>query len=173
MVIYVSRQLSRVAPTCLPRYPDRGSTHREHAREIQRRYGYREFHAQPEYCRFVRWLYSRAWVNAERPSVLFDLATARLLAHKVLLPGATLLARLVARVRERAAARLWHLLARLPTAAQRVNLDALLQVPDGARTSPLDRLRRAPTSVSGPALVGALHRVEEFRAVGVSDLPLT
>jgi TnpA family transposase len=37
VVVYVSRQLGRVDPTCLPRYLDRGSTHREHAREIQRR----------------------------------------------------------------------------------------------------------------------------------------
>lgn len=147
----VSRQLRIRDLACLPRYLERAPTHREHAREIQRRYGYREFHAQPGYFRFVRWLYSRARLNAERPSVLFDLATARLVVPKVLLPGATLLARLVARVRERAAVRLWRLLAQLPNLAQRAKLEALLQVPDGARTSPLDRLRRAPTRLSGPA----------------------
>jgi hypothetical protein len=53
----------------------------------------------------LRWLYGRAWVNAERPSVLFDLATV---AHKVLLPGAMVLARLVA-PREQAVARPWRL----------------------------------------------------------------
>jgi TnpA family transposase len=173
VVAAVSRQLRIRDPACLPRYLERAPTHREHAREIQQRYGYREFHAQPEYFRFVRWLYSRAWLNVERPSVLFDLATARLVAHKVLLPGATLLARLIARVRERAAVRLWRFLAQLPNPAQRAKLEALLQVPDGARTTPLDRLRRAPTRWSGPALVGALQRVDELRTLGVSNLSLT
>lgn len=121
----------------------------------------------------MRWLYTRARLSAERPSVLFDLATARLVERKVLLPGVTVLARLVARVRDRTAARLWRLLAALPTLAQRVRLDTLVQVPDGAHQNPLDRLRRAPIRVSGPGLVQALRRLETLRALGVSHVPLT
>jgi hypothetical protein len=103
---------------------------------------------------------------------LFDLATARLVERKVLLPGVTTLERLIARIRDRSATRLWHLLAKLPNAYQQANLDSLLDVPEEQRSTPLDRLRQAPDRVSAPALVFALHRLEEIRALGVSDLSL-
>ena len=82
----------------------------------------------------------------------------------------TVLERLVASIRDRAATRLWQQLAQLPNADQQAKLEALLEVPEGARSSALDRLRRAPTRVSGPALVAALQRLEDLRATGVSRL---
>ncbi len=89
---------------------------REHSREIQQLYGYHDFSEHPTHFQLIRWLYLHAWLTAERPSVLFDLATKRLVDQKVLLPGVSVLERLVASVRDRSANRLWQELARLPTA---------------------------------------------------------
>ncbi len=118
-------------------------------------------------------MYARAWVSAERPSVLFDLATARLVERKVLLPGVTVLARLVASVRDRAQLRLWNVLAGIPDRAQSARLESLLAVPEGARQTSFDRLRRSPTRISAPALVDALDRLSEVRALGVGGLDVS
>ena len=117
---------------------------------------YRDFTDQPEHFRLVRWLYTRAWLSAERPVVLFDLTTARLAERKILLPGVTVLTRLIACVRDHAAARLWRSLARLPSPKQKKRLEGLLTAPAGERLSTLDGLRRAPTRISSPAMVAAL-----------------
>jgi hypothetical protein len=172
VVAHVARQLGIADPTCLRRY-GAGETHWDHVNEIKAAYGYRDFSDQPGHSRLIRWLYARAWVGADRPSLLFDLATAWLVERKVLLPGVTVLAREVAQARERAAARLWRILASAPNAGQRERLEALLAVPEGARQSHLDRLRRAPTRVSGPSLVAALRRLVEIRELGVAELDLS
>src|SRR3989304_2859320 len=108
-------------PPCLERYRT-GESRWDHTAEITQHYGYRGFHDPWEQWSPLRWLYVRAWLSTERPSVLFDLATARLVDRKVLLPGVTVLTRLVARVRERAATRLWRVLAQATTPEQRANL---------------------------------------------------
>ena len=105
VITHVATQLGISDIECLPRYLERSVTHWEHQSEIQQRYGYRDFSRQPGHWQLVRWLYGRAWVGSESPSVLFDLVTARLVEQKILLPGVTVLERLVASIRERTAKR--------------------------------------------------------------------
>jgi hypothetical protein len=173
VVSHVATQLDISNIECLPQYLERSITHWEHASEIQQRSGYQDFSQQPGHWQLVRWLYGRTWVGAESPSVLFDLVTARLVEYKILLPGVTVLERLVVSVRERTAIRLWRLLAKMPSAQQRQQLESLLVPQDLTWYTPLDQLRRSPTRSSGPALVSALNRLVEVREFGVSALNLS
>lgn len=149
-----------------------GETRWDHAQEIRQLYGYKDFGTSLESFRLVRWLYTRAWLTAERPSILFDLATVYLVENKILLPGVTTLARLVATVRDRVAARLWRRLVLLPSKHQQAQLEQLLTVPKASRQTLFDQLRRAPTHLSAPALVQALVRLNQIRALGVGQLNL-
>ena len=170
MVRFVATQLGIRDTTSFARYAQRTATHREHASQIQKRYGYRPSSDPAESFQLLRWLYTRATLSAERPSVLFDRATARLVERKVLLPGVTVRERLVSSLRNRAVKRLWRLLSAMPTSEQRATLDAMLLVPEGSRRSNLDRLRRSPTTISARALRQALERLSEIEKLGALGL---
>jgi len=161
----MARQLGIADPACLTLYRE-GRVRWQHAREIRAGFGYREFTDPFVRFRLARWLYALCWTGTDRPSVLFDRATAWLVTEKVLLPGASALERLVARIRARAARRLWRTLARDVTREQRAQLDALLVASEGGRPSPLDRLRDGPYLRSGAELSRAVGRLDE---VGVTS----
>ena len=163
-VAYVAAQLGIADPSCLAAYPARAMTAYEHTWEIRRGYGYREFAAAEGELR--AFLAARAWTAPDGPRALFDRATAWLLEHKVLLPGATTLARVVVAVRAEVAERVWRTVAGGVSPEDRARLAQLLAVDDGARTSALERLRAAPARVSGPAMVQALERVAAVRRLG-------
>jgi hypothetical protein len=91
-----------------------------------------------------------------------------MLAQRVLLPGASVLERFVARLRDRVESRLWRRLGGRINESQQVQLAALLRVPDGARNSPLDELRTGPVTISGPALVRAIQRLHSVRSLGIA-----
>ncbi|PSB42793.1 DUF4158 domain-containing protein [Chroococcidiopsis thermalis] len=169
---YVASQLSISDFQVLARYRT-GESRWDHTSEIRAAYGYRDFNSQPEHWRLVRWLYSRAWLSDERPSILFDLATARLVKRKILLPGVTVLERLVASVRKRVQERLWRVLARLPSTACQRRLEDLLVCVAQGRVSALERLRQPPTRTSAPALVATLERLVEIHSLGVNQINLS
>ena len=167
----LARQLCIANPGCLAQY-DAGRVRWLHAAEIRERHGYREFTDPFVRFRLARWLYALCWTGTDRPSVLFDRATAWLVTEKVLLPGASALERLVSRIRARAARRLWRTLARDVTREQCAQLDALLLAGEGGRPSPLDLLRDGPYLRSGAELSRAVARLDEVRALALG-LPST
>ncbi|WP_345072293.1 hypothetical protein [Hymenobacter fastidiosus] len=100
------------------------------------------------------------------------MATAHPVARRVVLPGVTVLARLIARVRERTGRHIYRPLRTRLTPVQQAALEALLVVPPGQRLTRPEALRTAPTRVSGPALVAALGRLDQVRALGVGEISL-
>ena len=160
----LARQLGIPDLGCLALYRE-GRARWQHAREIRAGFGYREFTDPFVHFRLTRWLYALCWTGTDRPSVLFDRATVWLVTEKVLLPGASALERLVARIRARAARRLWRTLARDVTHEQRAKLGALLIAGEGGRPSPLDRLRDGPYLRSGAELSRAVSRLDEVRVL--------
>ena len=161
---HLAQQLGIPNAGCLTKYATaRGRW--LHSAEIKERHGYRELADPSVHFRLTRWLYALCWTGTDRPSVLFDRATIWLVTEKVLLPGASALERLVARIRARAARRLWRTLARDVMPEQRTKLDALLVAKEGGRPSPLDRLRDGPYLRSGAELSRAVGRLDEVRVL--------
>jgi hypothetical protein len=172
VIAFVADQLHVTDWSDLPKYAQSDARF-EHKQDIQGVYGYREFSETAEQFALMRWLYARAWYSAERPVVLFDLTTARLVERKILLPGVTTLERFVARVRDQAAQRLWHRLFILLDEKQTKRLLQLLDKPPVSRFSRLELLQRSPTRQSTPALLEALQRLQEIRDLGVSLIDLS
>lgn len=170
VVRYLASQLEIADVDCLPNYLSRPTTHWVHAQAIKKHYGYCDFSSQPEHWRLLRWLYQRAWTGGESPSMIFDLTTARLVEQKILLPGVTVLSRLISAVRERVANRTWKILSQLPSSQQIENLEALIVVVEKTRLTPLEQLRKSPTRRSAPSLVNALNRLVTIRALGINQL---
>jgi TnpA family transposase len=167
---FVAGQINVTNLDCLPHYRVRKQTLLAHRLEIQQEYAYCEFNDPPWRFRLSRMLYARAWTSAERPTLLFDVATDWLVANKVLLPGATTLERLVSQIRERSSLRLWRKLASLPDRAQKIALHELLNIENESRVSALERFRQGPVRVSGPSFSKALDRYQALHNLGIHTL---
>ena len=135
-----------------------------HQTSINQVYGYRSFHDVLPSYQFLRWLYTRVRIGSERPSLLFDLSTAWLIDHKILLPGVTVLERLVSQIRDRVERRSWDLIDRQLTNDQKQQIQQLISTPDDSDVIRFDTIRRMPTHNSSPQIRYMLDRLEMLRS---------
>ncbi|WAG43608.1 Tn3 family transposase (plasmid) [Clostridium estertheticum] len=174
IIHYISQQLE-LSENNLEKY-SYSESRWDHTREIRQAYGYHDFMMQPHHFRLVRWLYNHFWLAPERPSVVFDLTMARLIEQKILLPGATVLERLISQIRERATSRLWHKLASLADVNQRETLENLLII-DAKNKTGLEMLRQAVTHESPIGFLKAIKRFKMIYSIGayqwnISRIPI-
>ncbi len=87
-------QLGLADTSGLPRYFERRTTPFDHQLLIRSHLGYHAFEGL-ELLKFLRWLYARVRLDDERPIALFDRCTEYLSTRHVLLPGASILARVI------------------------------------------------------------------------------
>jgi hypothetical protein len=161
----VAGQLQIEDFSCIGRYLQRTQTRFDHAEEIQTALGLWEFPAVAG--EFEEWVIARAWMTGDGPRAIFADAVGWLRQRGVLLPGVTTLARTVARARADGDMRLWETLGALPTGAQELVLESVLEVAGGSRVSDLERLRKGPADPTGKNLKLALRRVAELHEIGI------
>lgn len=166
---FVAGQLGVEDPSRVKLYTGRRETPFDHQRDIRRAYGWKDFACVEG--EFAEWAAARSWTSGDGPKAIFTDGVGWLRERKVLLPGVTTLARLVAKVRDDTTRRLWAVLEGLLTSEQRRALDRLLDVPAGERVSDLERLRKGPPPrASGPTIIKALDRAAEIEGLRLADL---
>jgi hypothetical protein len=138
---FIGMQLSINWTAILADYAKREPTRWEHYVRVKKYYHYHESGEFPWTCRLNRLLYTRAWISNVRPSLMFDFATSWLLQHEILLPGATTLTRVIAKICERAANWLWQGLLVLLNDEQKHQLGELVSFSECQRESMFERLR--------------------------------
>jgi len=91
---FVAEQLGIEDPSSVKGYVERRTTRFEHAAEIARERGYREFSIVEAELR--GWVRDLAWTTGDGPRLIFDAAVGWLRERLVVLPGVSTLTRLVA-----------------------------------------------------------------------------
>ena len=175
VVAWVARELGLSGPADIRAYAC-GEARWDHQAEIRREFGYQDFHEPDVERELAGWLEARSWVGAESHRALFDRATEQLMSSKVLLPGASVLWRLVGAIRQRAAERGYELIAKGVSAEERDGLKSLFAVPDEEELTWLELLRHGPVKPSAEGMVNSLLWLGKLRALspkrtGVDQLP--
>lgn len=169
-VNFVAQQLNIRNKACLIKYSD--IRRQEHLKDIKRVYGYTEYTDDHARFRFLRWLFTRAWLGDERPSVLFDLATRQLLVSKTLLPRVTTLERIVSQAREKVNKRLSRKLNAFIPPEEEINLLRLLESSESTHYSWFDDIKQPEPRVSSATILTLLRKLAMINDIKIHHIDL-
>ena len=164
IVNYLNGQLD-LPPALTIQVPDRKATYTEQRRNILNYLGFQSFDEMAQ-ARLQTWLEGQARQGL-LPAALFEQAEDYLLANHTLLPGPSVLARLIIHVCGETHAQLFTSIYQCLSPALRQAIDQLLAVPEGEQRTYFYQLKEYPPAATLSSLRAYLQRYRTVANTGI------
>lgn len=169
IVNYLGQQLD-LPPSLTVELPERKATSVEHRQNILRYLGFRRF-GGTEQQQLEAWLRQKTLLGI-LPDELFQQAEGYLLDHRILLPGPSVLERLIIHICADAHNHLFEsIFQRLPPELRNA-IDQLLLVPEGEQRSYFFRLKEYPPAATISSIQSYLDRYQTIAKVGLDEVEI-
>jgi len=169
IVNYLGQQLD-LPPSLTVEVPEREATYLEHHQNILQHLGFQRFdHIAQE--QLETWIEQQARLGT-LPDELFQQAENHLLDKHVLLPGPSVLERLIIHVCSHVHVELFETVFRRLSPELRQAIDELLMVPDGEQRSSFDHLKEYPPAPSISSIQSYLQRYHTVAETGIDDFEI-
>ena len=167
IVNYLTGQLG-LPPALTIEVANREATYIEHRKNILNHLGFRKYDEE-EQAKIQAWLEKQA-CQGVIPDELFQQAERHLLSEHIILPGPSVLERLVISVCSTAHEQLFERLYRRLSPKVKHAIDELLTVPIGQQRSPFYQLKEYPPSATVSSLKDYLHRYRMLADTGIDEM---
>jgi len=169
IVNYLGQQLD-LAPSMTVEIPDREKTSREHRHNVLQHLGFQRFD-QITQEQLAAWIARHAHAGL-LPTELFQKAEQYLLDNRVLLPGPSVLERLIMHVCSDVHSQLFEAVFRRLSPELRQAIDRLLAVPEGEQRSDFFHLKEYPPAPSISSIQSYLQRYQTVAETGLDDVEM-
>ena len=176
VVKYVASQLG-LDPQEIVRYGQREQTRTDHVKSVEAYLGFRRAE-EADLQELADWLVKRA-LEHDKPTLLFQMASERLHAAKIVRPGVTTLERMVIAARQTAREETYQCLSFLITEERQRFLDNIL-IPNETDEQPWSKgrtalhwLRYAATSNTPNAILTTIEKLQFLQEAGVDRWDLS
>ena len=166
MVNYLGQQLDW-PPSLTIEVPEREATYLEHRQNVLKHLGFQRFD-QSVQAQLEAWLEQQAR-RGTLPDALFQQAENHLSDQRVLLPGPSVLERLIIHVCSNVHGELFEAVFRRLSPELRQAIDQLLLVPDGEQRSAFYHLKEYPPAASISSIQSYRQRYHTVAATGIDD----
>ncbi|MCH9697456.1 MAG: Tn3 family transposase [Gammaproteobacteria bacterium] len=147
--------------------PDRRATNAEHRKNILRYLGFHRFDGDAQ-IQLQSWIEEQAR-NGLLPGALFQQAECYLLNSQILLPGASVLERLIIRVCSEVHDEIFEKIYQQLPPDLRQAIEYLLSVPEGEQRSQFSQLKQYPPAASISSLQSYLGRFQILEKTGIGQ----
>ena len=169
IINYLGQQLD-LPPSLTVEVPEREATYLEQRQNILKHLGFQRFDHNVQ-AQLEAWIAQQARLGT-LPDALFQQAENHLLAKRVLLPGPSVLERLIIHVCSDIHLQLFETVFRQLSPALRQAIDRLLLVPDGEQRSTFFHLKEYPPAPSISSIQSYLQRYQTVAETGIDEFEI-